>query len=104
MPAQHRGGQGAGEVERAAAVRFSLLMSLPVTAGAAGLTLLRSHRPPWRELAVGVPVAAAAAAVTASAQSRRPDRSLRAAALYRMGLAAVVVVRLRTDREQKGRA
>jgi undecaprenyl-diphosphatase len=86
----------AAGVERVAATRFSLLMSLPVTAGAAALTLARARRPPLRELAVGVPVAAVAAAAAATAQERRPGRSARGAALYRLGLAAVVAVRLRS--------
>lgn len=94
----------AGEVERAVAVHFSLLMSLPITAGAAGLSLLRSRRPPWRQLTVGLPVAAVAAAVTTRVQVSRPERSLRAAALYRLGLAAVVAVRLRSARRRKGEA
>jgi undecaprenyl-diphosphatase len=95
----------AGGVERRTALRFSLLMSLPVTAGAAGLTLLRSRRPPLRELAVGVPVAAVTAVAAASAQRRRPGGSARGAALYRLGLAAVVAVRLRQERRSsKGEA
>lgn len=85
----------AAQVERAAAARFSLLMSLPVTAGAAALTLARSQRPPLRELAVGVPAAALAGGLAAAVQRRQPGRSATGAALYRLGLAAVVAVRLR---------
>ena len=84
----------AAQVERSAASRFSLLMSLPVTAGAAALTLARSPRPPLRELAVGVPSAAVTGALAAHAQRRRPGRATTGAALYRLGIAAVVAVRL----------
>jgi undecaprenyl-diphosphatase len=85
----------AAQVERAAASRFALLMSLPVTGGAALLTLALSRRAPLRELAVGAPAAALAGGLAAAAQQRRPGRPVRAAALYRLGLAAVVAVRLR---------
>ena len=91
-------------VERAAAQRFSLLMSLPVTAGAAGLTLARADRAAVRplasSLAVGALAAAAAAAVAASAQAHRPGRSMNGPALYRFALAAVVARRLRTSRRR----
>lgn len=84
-------------VERASAQRFTLLMSLPVTAGAAALTLLRADRAALRTmapaLAVGLPVAALTAARCTEGERRRGAVPVRAAALYRLGLAAVVVVR-----------
>lgn len=90
-------------VERAAAQRFSLLMSLPVTAGAAALTLVRCDRATLRALApplaTGAGCAALAGAVAARAQQLRPGRSATFPALYRLGLAAVVVRRLRTTRK-----
>lgn len=76
----------AAGVERAAAERFSLLMSLPITAGAAGLTLARARSVPTG----AVPGGAAAAVAGALAVRRRPGRSLAGPALYRLGLAAVV--------------
>jgi undecaprenyl-diphosphatase len=94
----------AAQVERAAATRFSLLMSLPVTAGAAMLSLSRARRPPWRELALGAPVAALTGALAARTQLRRPAPSAGVAALYRLGLAAVVAVRLHGARAGKGEA
>ncbi len=82
--------RGAG-VDRRTAERFSLLMSLPVTAGAAGLTLARARSVPPGAL----PGAAAAALAGAVAVRRlRPARSLTGPALYRLGLAAVVARRL----------
>lgn len=80
-------------VERAAAERFSLLMSLPVTAGAAGLTLARTRSLAPATVA-GSAVAAVAAAATAWSRSRRPGRSATVPALYRLGVAAVVARRL----------
>lgn len=80
-------------VGRGQALRFSLQMSLPVTAGAAGLSLVRARR-----LAPGVTVGAPVAAVTAALASRlalrRADTLMSGAALYRLGLAAAVAVRL----------
>lgn len=80
-------------VDRAAAQRFSLLMSLPVTAGAAGLTLTRSRSLP-PATALGAATAAVAGAVAARAQARRPGSSAALPALYRLGLAALVARRL----------
>jgi len=79
-------------VERAAAERFSLLMSLPVTAGAAVLTLARS-----RSLPPGSVPGALAAAVSAAAALRlRPvGSSATGPALYRLALAAAVAARTR---------
>ena len=96
------------EVERTAAARFSLLQSLPITAGAALLTLGRADRRLLGEvagpLAVGTPIAAAAAAVAVRRTTSPPSGGLRGAALYRLGLAAAVAVRLRraARRTQEG--
>ena len=85
-------------VERAAAERFSLLMSLPITAGAAGLTLARARRLEPGTVPAALAAAGSAAAV-AWARSRRPGRSATGPALYRLGVAAVVARRLlRKDR------
>lgn len=85
-------------VDRATARRFTLLMSLPITAGAAAHSLTRADRGVLRELgpglAAGGVAAAVAGAAAATAQRRRPDRPLAGAALYRLGLAAVVAHRL----------
>ena len=93
------------QVDRGQAQRFSLLMSLPVTAGAAGLTLLGSSRrlvPSTSggrsgadlrgPLLVGAPLAAVAGGLLAA---RQPGpRSVAVAAVYRLGVAAAVGVRL----------
>ena len=84
----------AAGVERAPAQRFSLLMSLPVTAGAAALTLARADRGTARQVAPGALTAALAGATTATLQARRPGKAVTGAALYRLGLAAVVARRL----------
>jgi undecaprenyl-diphosphatase len=88
----------AAGVDRAAAERFSLLMSLPVTAGAAGLTLAGADRAALRAmapaLAAGTATAAVAGAAAATRLTARPGRPLTAAALYRLGLAAGVAARL----------
>jgi len=85
-------------VERAAAERFSLLMSLPVTAGAAVLTLARADRASLRalgpSLTTGAVAAALAGAGAARAVQRRPGRTATIPALYRLGLAVVVTRRL----------
>ena len=85
-------------VDRAAARRAGLLMSLPVTAGAATLSLARADRTARRQLGpglvVGVLAAGASSAAAATADRGRPGRPLTAAALYRLGLAAVVTRRL----------
>jgi undecaprenyl-diphosphatase len=80
------------DVRRADALRFSLLMSLPITAGAAGLTFLRSRQLPP---AVPTALAAAAAFVTARAVPGGSHRLVPGSALYRLGLSAAVAVRLR---------
>ena len=82
-------------VEPVAATRFSMLMSLPVTAGAAGLTLLRTR--PTRELATGVPVAAVSSFAAARAVLRPGFRTAGPAAAYRLVVASAVYGRLRHD-------
>jgi undecaprenyl-diphosphatase len=83
-------------VSRQDAARFSLLMSLPVTAGAAGLTVARSRQAPS---ALPTALAAVAAFGTAKTVDRASRRFLSAAALYRAALAVAVAVRLHHDRE-----
>ena len=86
-------------VDRTEAGRTSLLMSLPVTAGAALLPLARADRATLRALApllaAGVPAAAVSGAVAASVWRRRAAQPVTGAAVYRLGLAAVVAARLR---------
>ena len=84
----------AAGVGRAEAERFSLLMSLPVTAGAAGLTLLRARAAP-PGTAPGGAAAALAGALATRALLSHPGAPLRGAAFFRLGLAAAVAVRLR---------
>ena len=78
------------------AQRFSYVSSLPITAGAAGLTLLRADRAAVRAeaaaLVVGATTAAAAAYVTVGLRRGRPG--LTGPAVYRLAVAAVVVARL----------
>ncbi len=84
-------------VEREAARRFTLLLSLPVTAGAAVLTLSRTPRPrlaaALRLLAPGAVTAALAGATSVMALRGHGPEQVRGAALYRLGLAAVVARR-----------
>jgi undecaprenyl-diphosphatase len=89
----------AAGVEREAATRFSLLLSLPITVGAAVLTLGRADRELLlalrRPLTTGIPAAAlAAAGVTRLA---RRGTTTPGAVAYRLGLAAVVARRLRSS-------
>ena len=81
-------------VDRRAAHHFTLLLSLPVTAGAAVLTLARADRSVAGAVTPGAVAAAVAGATTATLSLRRGSGSARGAALYRLGLAAVVVRRL----------
>jgi undecaprenyl pyrophosphate phosphatase UppP len=84
-------------------MRFSMLMSLPVTAGACALTLARTDRADLRrrlgELAPGALTAAVAGLVAPCVARRAPGTSLRGAALYRLGLATAVVLRLRSRKD-----
>lgn len=94
----------AARVDRTEAQRFSLLMSLPVTAGAAGLTFGRSDRASLRALvrplAVGAVAAAVAGFVAARGQARRGAHALVIFALYRLALAAVVISASRRGRDR----
>ena len=91
----------AARVGRGEAEHFSLLMSLPVTAGAALLTLARSDRAQLQALAgplaVGVPAAGLAGWASARLLSRRGGQALVMFGAYRLALAAAIVVRLRTS-------
>ena len=87
-------------VDRDDAIRFSLLMSLPVTAGAAVLSLARTRRPAPGVL-LGAPVAALAGAVVTDSVRRRGAAVAPVAALYRVGLAAAVAVRLGQQRRTR---
>ena len=93
-------------VERAAAQRFTLLLSLPVTAGAAVLTLARTPpsrlAPAVRLLAPGAATAALAGATTVTVLDTRRSAVITGAALYRVGLAAVIARRLRPQRTTRG--
>jgi undecaprenyl-diphosphatase len=85
-------------VERSEAHRTALLLSLPLTAGAALLPLARADRSELQALApllaAGVPAAAACAGLAAAAQRGRPGRSAAAPTSYRLVLAAAVGARL----------
>jgi undecaprenyl-diphosphatase len=75
------------------AARFSMLMSLPITAGAALLALVRADRTGLgRPLAVGAPAAALSAWATARLLEGRAHRLSSGAVAYRLGLAALVAV------------
>ena len=85
------------QVERAEAQRFSLLMSLPVTAGAAALTLARTPREGLvGPLLVGAPIAALTGGLAAA--NRSAVKRATGPAAYRLALAAVVASRLRRHR------
>ena len=85
-------------VEREAAQRFTSLLSLPVTAGAAVLTLARTPRrrlaAALRLLAPGAVSAAVAGATTVTVLDTHGQGVVRGAALYRLGLAAVIARQL----------
>jgi undecaprenyl-diphosphatase len=87
-------------VERGAATRFSLLMALPVTIGAAAWSLGRADRRDVRALAgpfaAGAPVAALTAWGATRASRRRPGASTSAAVAYRLAVAALVLRRRRS--------
>jgi len=80
----------ARRVSRDEALRAALVMSLPVTAGAAGLTVARSRRtPPF------VPSVLAGVASYVTARRVRPsDRFVSGSALYRLAVATAVVVKV----------
>ena len=81
----------AARVRREDAARFAVLMSLPVTAGAALRTSLRARTAPR---AVPSVLAGVATLATSVAVDRASRALVPAAALYRAGLAAAVAVRL----------
>jgi undecaprenyl-diphosphatase len=75
---------------REEALRTSLLMSLPVTVGAAGLTAVRGRQAP-----PAVPTALAAGTAYLAARRVTATRAVvRGSVLYRLGLAALVARRL----------
>lgn len=81
-------------VDRSSAYRLSLLMSLPVTLGAAGLTAVRG-----RALPPAVPTALAGGSAYLSARLLRPSRgTVTAAVAYRLLLAAGVTAKALTRR------
>lgn len=87
-------------VDRASAYRLSLLMSLPVTLGAAGLTATRG-----RALPPAVPTALAGGSAYLSTRLLRPSRgTVTAAVAYRLLLAAAVLARrpIPTTNEERG--
>ena len=93
-------------VERGAAGRFTLLLSLPVTAGAAGLTLARTPRTRLARalgtLAPGAVTAAVAGASSVTLTGGHGRGVVQGAALYRLGLAAVIARQLQRRGEPKG--
>lgn len=81
---------------RRPAHRHALLSGLPVSLGAAGLTLLRSERPELRRVAPALATAVPVAAVVAAAVTRdrmRVTAPVTTVTLYRLALAALVAVR-----------
>lgn len=83
------------QVSREQAARFSMLMSLPITAGGAALTARRSKSLPSVVPAV---VAGVTSAVVARRVSSGSRGVIAVSALYRLGIAAAVVARLRRER------
>ncbi len=86
-------------VDREEAQRFSLLLSLPVTAGAAVLTMARTPTArlvrALRLLAPGAVTAAVAGATTVTVLDTRSAAFVPGAALYRLGLAVGTARQLR---------
>ena len=83
----------ASGVPREEALRTSLVMSLPVAVGAAGLTAVRGRQAP-----PAVPTAVAAAAAFVAARRVSATRGfVRGSVIYRLGLAALVARRLRKE-------
>ncbi|MDP9183513.1 MAG: undecaprenyl-diphosphate phosphatase [Actinomycetota bacterium] len=80
-------------VPRDEALRASLLMSLPVTAGAAGLTAVRGGSVPPL-----LPTALAGLSAYVTARRVRPSRGFVVASVaYRLGVAAAVAAKLRKE-------
>lgn len=84
----------ARDVDRDEALRHSLVLSLPVTVGAAGLTAWRTRRVPAL-----LPSSVAALTSWATTRAVLPvsARLFPGSAVYRLGIAAVVAVRLRRE-------
>jgi undecaprenyl-diphosphatase len=83
-------------VPREEALRTSLLMSLPVAVGAAALTAVRGRQAP-----PALPTAVAAATAFVAARRVTATRGfVRGSVIYRLGLAAVVARRLRTEEKR----
>ena len=81
-------------VDRGQAVRESMVMSLPIALGAAGLTAVRAKQAPPL-----VPSVLAGATAYAAARRLAPTRAfVTGTVLYRLGLAAAVAARLRRER------
>jgi undecaprenyl pyrophosphate phosphatase UppP len=81
-------------VDREEALRTSLLMSLPVTLGAAGLTAVRA-----RQLPAAVPTAVAGLTAYAAARRvRATEGFVTGSVLYRLAVATGVAVKLRRNR------
>ncbi|MFN2537651.1 MAG: undecaprenyl-diphosphate phosphatase, partial [Mycobacteriales bacterium] len=80
-------------VRREDALRTSLVMSLPVTLGAAALTAARSRRTP----ALLPSLVAGAASFVTARRVVGSSRMYTGSALYRLGLATAVAVRLRKE-------
>ena len=85
-------------VDRDEAARFSVLMSLPVTAGGALLTAARARRLPPVVPAVAAGVSAAQLAARVPSGSRQV---VVLSALYRLGIAAAVAARLRSQGRER---
>lgn len=104
LPGVSRGGAvltalRSSKVPRGQAWRHALHTSLPVTAGAAALTLARADRALVRRVAPALAVGAPAAAVTSAVLvSRVSAVRLDRIALYRLGLAAAIAAEQRRRR------
>ena len=85
------------KVRREDALRFALHSSLPITVGAAAITAVRARRLP-----PAAPTAAAAISAYATARATKggSQRLIRAAAIYRLAVAALVAVRIRREKQQ----
>lgn len=77
-------------VRREEALRTSLVMSLPITAGAAALTVMRARRTP----ALVPSFLAGVASYAAGRRVRPSDRLVSGSALYRLAVAAAVAVKV----------
>jgi undecaprenyl-diphosphatase len=82
------------QVRREDALRTSLVMSVPITLGAAGLTAARSRRTP----ALLPSLLAGGASYLTARRVVGSSRFYSAAAIYRLGLATAVAIRLRKEK------